>query len=36
MVQDANGNPVPDATFMVSYAHRDRPDGLQRVWVNAM
>ncbi|MGH3224454.1 MAG: NYN domain-containing protein [Streptosporangiaceae bacterium] len=23
MVQDANGNPVPDATFMVSYAHRE-------------
>ena len=23
MVQDANGNPVPDATFMISYAHRE-------------
>lgn len=23
MVQDANGNPVPNATFMVSYAHRE-------------
>jgi hypothetical protein len=23
MVQDAHGNPVPDATFMVSYAHRE-------------
>jgi uncharacterized LabA/DUF88 family protein len=23
MVQDANGNPIPDATFMVSYAHRE-------------
>lgn len=23
MVQDANGNPVPGATFMVSYAHRE-------------
>lgn len=23
MVQDAQGNPVPDATFMVSYAHRE-------------
>ena len=23
MVQDANGNPVPDATFVVSYAHRE-------------
>ncbi len=23
MVQDADGNPVPDATFMVSYAHRE-------------
>ncbi len=23
MVQDANGNPVPDATFMISYANRE-------------
>ncbi len=23
MVQDAHGNPIPDATFMVSYAHRE-------------
>jgi NYN domain len=23
MVQDAQGNPIPDATFMVSYAHRE-------------
>jgi hypothetical protein len=23
MVQDANGNPVPDATFMLSYANRE-------------
>jgi hypothetical protein len=23
MMQDANGNPVPDATFMISYANRE-------------
>jgi hypothetical protein len=23
MVQDAQGNPIPDATFMISYAHRE-------------
>jgi len=23
MVQDANGNPVPDAKFMISYANRE-------------
>jgi hypothetical protein len=23
MVQDARGNPIPDATFMISYAHRE-------------
>lgn len=23
MVQDANGNPVPDVTFMISYANRE-------------
>jgi hypothetical protein len=23
MAQDAHGNPIPDATFMISYAHRE-------------
>jgi hypothetical protein len=26
MVQDANGNPVPDATFMISFANREEKE----------